>query len=239
MNEKSLNKIGYKLGDYQGSGQYGNVYSIQNGNVLKITTDASEANSSARLIHKETKNICKIFRVFRLKSEISFFYIEQEKLQKIKNMDFMIYDNFNCSEDTVYAAPKLSVDYAIEKSDYFRINIYNILMRLFRADITSYYLLKDTRISNTAEKNLLIDIEIKDFANFIKELEHRKFFLSMLNAYEELKKYRIKWPDFHSKNVMIDQKGDYKIIDIGISKSPKSDIEVLPEMKQIIETIHG
>jgi len=65
-----------------------------------------------------------------------------------------------------------------------------------------------------------------------------KFTTQIYEGLYELNMNGIIFFDMHPGNLGYDQNGVLKIMDLGYSKSKKdSDIEVLPEMKQIIETI--
>lgn len=86
IDDDTLKKILTKYSDKEtkligDGGGFGSAYDLGNGDVLKITTDKSEAINSKKIIGKETKHLDKIFDVKLIKlSEKVFYLIHLEKL---------------------------------------------------------------------------------------------------------------------------------------------------------------
>ena len=82
-----LKKDGYNLKKKLGEGGYGYAYELDNGRVLKITTDKREANASSLVVGKNFKNVAKIYEVWEYNKFASWYFIEQEKLSPINKKD--------------------------------------------------------------------------------------------------------------------------------------------------------
>jgi len=79
--QKKLADAGYVLGRCLGEGEHGIAYTLKgNPQILKVTVDQAEAQTSAQLIGKKLKNVATIFKVFRFTSFQGAYFILQEKL---------------------------------------------------------------------------------------------------------------------------------------------------------------
>jgi len=95
--EKFLNDEGieYNSIDWLGSGEYGNAYSLGNGNVLKITNSPSEFELAGQIKGKNLPGIVKIYDWGWYKEEKpTLYYIVMEEL----NTDSSIEDLFQRTE---------------------------------------------------------------------------------------------------------------------------------------------
>ena len=92
-----LKKDGYNVQKRLGEGGYGYAYLLDNGRVLKVTTDEREAKASNLIIGRNFQNVAKIFRVWRYTKYYNWFFIEQEKLEKInkKEVSKWLQSDFN------------------------------------------------------------------------------------------------------------------------------------------------
>jgi len=75
--------------------------------------------------------------------------------------------------------------------------------------------------------NKLQKLELEDIANYIENTKSKKFYLDLINAARELEYYHIKFNDYHEGNILKDANGNYKLIDLGVSKSPETKIDQL------------
>jgi len=110
---KQFPKITQKLGlagaRFVGEGYYGKAYKTSSGNIVKITSDLSEAEVSAKLIGKKLKYVANIEAVYKLpklqiprynpwdkndirKEEIQVYAIIQERLYKLGSGDEELID---------------------------------------------------------------------------------------------------------------------------------------------------
>lgn len=83
IGQKLIN-LGYVNKKFLGKGYYGRVFDLGNGKVLKMTKDKKEAILTSLLIGKKSKYIVNVFRVFVFKTYDLMWFIEEEKLQPIK-----------------------------------------------------------------------------------------------------------------------------------------------------------
>jgi len=91
--QDKLAKLGYIIGPKLGEGTQGVAFLLQNGRVLKITEDNTEAIASNDIAGKKLNNVCEIDRVFSFASDTSIYrkyFIVQEKLT-IKKEDKIIF----------------------------------------------------------------------------------------------------------------------------------------------------
>jgi len=203
-----LENMGYIIKDIIGAGSNGAAFYLENSdNVLKITKDPNEANASNYIKGEKFTNIVNIYRVFTFKVLPGFYFIEQEQLKD---------DYENVLEGYLY---KFNIDVILPGRQYPSDETY------------SYEIIGDklSRLLKATDK-LKVDnkkINYIELAEYIDEEGSQKFYLDMINASEELRDNNISFGDFHRGNIMVDKNGNYKIIDLGLSRSPKSKIEML------------
>jgi len=82
-----LKKDGYNLKKRLGEGGYGYAYELDNGKVLKLTTDKREANASSLVVGKSFKNVVKIYDVWSYVKFDNWYFIEQERLSPINKKE--------------------------------------------------------------------------------------------------------------------------------------------------------
>lgn len=199
--DDKLSKLGLKITDFIGSGSYGETFVLNNGNVLKITTDKKEARAMSLLKNKETRNIVKIFNVWLYNSLPEVFFIEQERLtdvpDKIENFVIALYQ----IKIKTFKVPSSVMDFLeymfCSEADWE--DAVEYYQNKFHLDL-NYYLLYLVKKNNNGKLT--------------------KFFKDMLNAKKELEKFNIKYNDFKEEHILQADNKDYKIIDLSNAKSP-------------------
>lgn len=208
-----------------GSGAYGVAFLLKSGNVLKITEDYDEAETSSSLIGKKLKNVYHVYKVFQLKSFRKIFFIEQELL---KNVNYFVEEAI--SNHFMYNGELASVlVYKKESNNKSQgPTIYKILFSLLSSLTESISKFESSRIdvSNLYGTTLASDISIDRVVDCVTGQRAKKLYLDMLNAARELEDNKIEFTDMNPGNIMLDNIGNFKIIDLGCrSKSPYSNIE--------------
>lgn len=211
-----LKKNKYYLGKFLGSGANGHAF-VQKDDptkVLKITIDDTEANACARLVGVELKNVAKIFEVYKLKiSARTKYLIVQERLNEFSSQEEMYID---------------TLFYMWEDYDSIDIAKYKNFKQFWE-----HYLdfLSSKNIGRCAAD---AGMATEDFK---KLLSSKKFLIiaeQLFNGLRELGKNKIKFYDYHAGNVLKDRQGNLKIIDLGVSVSPRVPMEIL-EAKRLNE----
>lgn len=247
MNEttrKKLEHIGYKLGPYLGGGTYGDIYALDNSRALKITSDFSEASLSQKLIGKKLKNVCNIYRVFRFKNDSTTFFIEQERLQKIRTNLPRWSSSLNSSNvEKSFIKTKLRAKKILNSKNAFlqkkikpikkwtekNYNDYLFFVLFYVSDFEYEYIMKLAKDSYTAFLDSLV-YAIKYENN---EVIH---FKELYNGLLELKKEGIYFYDNHIGNVM-QKDGVWKWVDIGGSEKKDTKKVELVENVNVVDII--
>jgi len=197
---KALPQYKFDKFDTLGRGQNGTAYDIGNNIVLKLTTDQTEARASNVIKGKKLKYTNEIYDVFSFidTTGIRLYLIFQKLLAEIdnKNINIMI-DEF--------------CDFLTENDNYW----------------------KPTSTESRIEKIIdsFFDIykeqDVKFYEKFSKKRDFfKKLYTFILNSREELEKYKVFFYDYHSGNIMLDSNGDFKLIDLGYSTAPETEIEL-------------
>jgi len=207
-------------------GSFGVVYSTpETGSVMKITTDKIEAETSAKLKGKKFKHIVKIDKVFKLKNINGVYFIQQEQLKKIPRT----------------LAKIISEDVILESSD--KIPEYKKLVKKFKkygsnwsgfvSDDNSF----DYSANDTQKKQEIIDYlwpylvrrlplvagfliytfdkNLAENIKFPKTEKGLKFLNEALEGLEEMNANGISFSDTHGGNLMQNNEGVLKWVDIG------------------------
>jgi len=189
-----INDIGTKLGQ----GSYGAAYQYGTDKVIKMTTDPSEAKTSAGLINKHTKYICKIYRVLRWPRLSSIKVSEDLPREQLK-----IYP-------TMFWIIQEYLPGRVERESGYAENLDSFL------DDEATYKTIDDYI-----KGFINDEEMKeDFASYSEDYNIKsKDIDALIGMLQELNALGIQFYDFHIGNLMRNYSGALKLIDIGKSKS--------------------
>jgi len=230
-----LAAMGYNIEKKLGSGHYGNAFLLDNGRVLKVTRDDTEAKSANIVKNKHNLyNIYKVYRVFKFKSISKLYFIEQERLfPDEKFVDKAMGADFELDGKRYYIAflnrGSTNVSYMSMIDDIFW--FFNDT-----SNGTKYLPVLIERVNNLSsviENEELIeelknsDFTLDDVENYIKNAKVKKLYRNMLSAARELEELGIVFSDYHGGNILKDANGTYKVIDLGVSQSPASHIEQL------------
>jgi hypothetical protein len=187
---KKLDLVGARSA---GEGFYGKAYKTPSGNVVKITSDASEAQVSAKLIGKKLKYVANIQAVYKL------------PLVKIES-------------DDVYGQTEKMQLYAVVQERLYKLSPRDQnLIDMFDQHETSPKDIEDTiEWLQSDETHAIHPNERLD----PKELKRAK---ELLAAVKDLARFGIKFKDLHSGNVMRSKDGRLKLIDLrgSAKKRPK------------------
>jgi len=197
-----------------GSGNFGNVYDLHNGLVLKITSDLSEAMTSMHLLNKRHPNVVEINKIAKhtvrpiaeTQFDIKNYFILQKKYSP------------NRLAKSIYNMILFSL--GIEEGRHYP-----------RATTETYQKIPDDedtikKVVNPVLQELGLDIP--------SSLEtYTKAMLNIRAGLEFLKQNGIKFNDAHYNNILVDKAtGDYVIVDLGgNSSSPQQE-----EPEEIVET---
>jgi hypothetical protein len=209
---KFLAKKGYPLSinpPSLGSGARGEAFDIGNNIVLKVTTDASEAAASKQIVGKQLKHVNQIYDVFKVPDSHKYIIL-QKKLNPLSKAQLEMYQ---------------LADALTEHHHGFN----------FATDGEQYTLLKNNR--GLIARDLKQELD-KDYAKMPNN--KKKIIVGMamfiFDAVFELKQHGIDWADSHKGNVLLD--GDkFKVIDLGASRAPDADIDVLENIRNTIQRI--
>ena len=216
-NEKLQDKYGFTLPDqpkWIGSGTKGAAYKTNNGNVLKITYDRSEAKSSNLLVGKNPKYINDIYAVF-----------------EIKNYNKDMSPQNSLSTKNINQGNPL---YGIYQEFLYPVTIDQFESIIWR--VTGIHPPIPFRSINKEEYKKVINYTIGEVKT-AKIEDIKKVVTWYFNSLKELKKFGIEYDDYGSNNTKQDSRGNLKIIDLGYSKSRNIPVDVF-ERKQIV-TIGG
>jgi len=111
-----LASLGYNIIKAIGGGSYGNCFLEDNGNIVKITNDRSNAIASQSLIGKNLEYLSNVYRVIKVvDNNIALYVIEMESCDT-KNLDKNKLKNiFN-----LFSYKKMNVIYKIYPNSYVR-----------------------------------------------------------------------------------------------------------------------
>jgi len=91
-NSELLKLRGMVITGKLGAGQMGIAFNLQDGKVLKVTTDKREALASFKIEGKPLKHVNRIHRVFRIPGAAAIFGIVQDKLTPLTAGEKIIFD---------------------------------------------------------------------------------------------------------------------------------------------------
>jgi len=213
------------LGQYLGGGSYGTAYELEDqpNKVIKITQDGTEANAMNIIKNHPQKNIVNVDRVFKFKDTSGIYFIIQEKLEKLDQKDEnFFFSSLNEIIKKYNLKSKINVDELEKDGNTILRRKYKVLdflsmdsffIKFYKKEIPEKH--KDSEIMKFLDA--LINSNIKPGSNTARDL---------LRAYWQLKSVGIKFQDVHTGNIM--KKGNiYKLIDLGVSRSPKQSLDVL------------
>ena len=188
-----------------GYGKYGFAFDLHDGRVLKITSDDSEARTSLFLLNKEHKNVAKILKIAKYKSQtvVGQYFIIMKKYKE-NDLD----ENF--------------FDAALEELDVERASGYP------RATTKDYW--KIPKDEHELYNRLRPALDPNSSHSSQVTLKFVKVLLDIRAGLEYLKKNNIVFKDAHYANILMDDAGNYVISDLGnhsISRASEYDIPLL------------
>lgn len=174
----------------------GSVFVFENkaDRVIKLTKDKGEANASAVLKGKNYAHIVKIFEVVKIK-RYQKYVVEQERLIPLTRTTKL--ESFLCSKQI----EKINQQYF---DTFFSCSWFNLITQMFSGN------------QNVDEINLFWE-KVKSDNLYKKNKRIENFIEAMIAAAKNLNKNEIYWHDFDLLNVMMDEKCEFKIIDLGYS----------------------
>jgi len=197
-NRKKLENLGYRNLQPLAQGNYGTAFTYVDSGITKIikeTTDKAEAKTSAQLIDKKLTNVINIYRVFKFQSLSWIYFIDQEYLHQ---------KDIQVAEDTI--------------QEYLDIEI-SISGETYRTEEVAENFLQKI-IFDLIRKNKL-EIELRNNEEYNSNKKYKAFLDDILNGLKELKSNGIRFWDINNSNILYDsQTKHYKLIDIGLSRSP-------------------
>lgn len=184
------------IDNYISSGTKGTIYSLKNGNVLKISSHNVESQylDYSEMIGKINEHLVNIYDCFKYNNHI---FIEMEKLIPIKYNMWKKFDNENSEEQLISESFLSFLNYENNKKDFE--NTKEDFLKIQNKDFSE--------MAYTPDYIIPTDIDDDDIESILDDLD------IMFDAQMELdEKYGLYLHDFHSENIMegID---DYKIID--------------------------
>lgn len=179
------------IDSYLKSGTKGHVYSLKNGNCLKITSYKvdSHYNYYIDMIGKENNYLVNIINAFKYDN---YLFVEMEKLKPIQFNRWKKFDKVNSTEERVKSVFLTFLNYENKKQNL--------------EDAIIVFLNENEDIDDIKQTH---EIEDDDIERILWDLE------IMFEAQIELNnKYGFYLQDFHSQNIMeSDLTNDYKLID--------------------------
>jgi hypothetical protein len=188
-----------EIESYLKSGTKGSIYSLKNGNILKVSTYniESQYNDYSLMVGKNNKYLVDIISCFFYHDHL---FIEMEKLNKIQFNSWRDFDNVNSLEQKVSKLYLSFLNYFNKEDDFY--------------DSIEVFLKDEYNTSefSTSELDVLkeeFDVDNDDIEMILEDLEF------LFNAQKELSdKYGLYYSDFHSNNIMECEKTNgYKAID--------------------------
>lgn len=179
------------IDSYLKSGTKGHVYSLKNGNCLKITSYKvdSHYNYYIDMIGKENNYLVNIINAFKYDN---YLFVEMEKLKPIQFNRWKKFDKVNSTEEWVKSVFLTFLNYENKKQNL--------------EDAIIVFLNENENIDDIKQTH---EIEDDDIERILWDLD------IMFEAQIELNnKYGFYLQDFHSQNIMeSDLTNDYKLID--------------------------
>lgn len=197
-----------------GAGNFGNVYDLHNGQVLKLTGDISETKTSMHLLHKHHPNVAEITKIAKYIKKFTtavytetYYFILQKKYspsQLTKSIYNMIFYELNMEKESSYPrATTETYQYIPEGGDAKRAVVSKVLQEL-----------------GLSAQSALLHV----YTNLLKDIRAGLEFLHHNN---------VEFDDAHFKNIMFDRAtNNFVIVDLGgDSSSPQK-----AEPEEIVET---
>ena len=197
---KALPQYEFDKFDMLGRGQNGTAYDIGNGIVLKLTTDEKEAFASNVIKGKKLKYTNEIYDVFSFIdiNKTRTYLIFQKLLAEISDKDVNVMIDEFC-------------DFLAESGNYWKPTDSESRIKKILDSFFSIYQENDTVF----------------YEKFLKKRDFfKKLYAFILDSKKELEGYKVFFYDYHSGNIMLDSKGDFKLIDLGYSAAPETEIEL-------------
>lgn len=240
--EPKLESLGIKIRKKLECGSKGCAFLTDKGQVLKITADKKEAETSAKLVGKKMKSTAKYFKVFTLSSVKKYYFILQEYLKPASSDVLLVLKEVNpmvTTEDIpelLENAAELNSEIKDKASceEFFKSRIEYQGKDVYKNVANLYYSIKKNlkkyplvqgQFLRSAEQS---DSFLKDSGEFFKNPKYVKIMNDIYSSLKELKDNGIIFIDSHVGNIRTDGK-NLKWIDLGIaSKAPGSGkIEVI------------
>ena len=201
LSKRNIDVMGAKK---LGSGAYGNAYQLKNGDVLKLTTDESEAKASNSIKGKNTKHIVRVKDVFRFRDS-RMFGVLQERLKEL-----------SANEKQRFDSAIKNVMHMVDPFEYYMQRSWQETKDIIEDSLTKEYdAQKDSEMISKTRKDVAT-LEDLGFGEVVDELFDNE----------------IKYGDLHSGNLMRRNDGSLVIIDLGgESESPESKVDTVESKK--------
>jgi hypothetical protein len=201
---------------------------IQDGKVLKITLDKDELTTSASLINNKLKHIVQIYRVFKLTSLPDFGFILQEKLNPLSSKEEEDVNKLDLhGTDTITScrsvAKKFKFRFIKDIKDYLRYTLGDPYTINKKWESAQQYL-KSAKYEwddLSSEVKAFIAKTVFYFVPTFGEStlnvidKNLPLLIEIFKSLDELADHHIHFIDTHGGNLMKDNKGNLKWIDLG------------------------
>lgn len=186
-----------KIGTFLGKGSFGSAFKYGANQVLKMTTDFSEITTSALLVGKNTKYICRIDRVLAWPKELV-----------IKNKIKIVFNNLWNKKK--YPMGWILMEYLPGENKKHRKEI-NLLLadaNFYRKKVRGGTMSKEEFSEKIHKQGGIVGLKTQDIE-------------SIIGMILEPIEYGIDFYDYNPGNIKRNAAGELKIFDLGISKSPQ------------------
>jgi len=245
LKEKGI-KIGKRIDDNRGS--YGVVFSTpEAATVMKITTDKVEAETSAKIKDKKFKHIVSIDKVFKLKDIDGVYFIKQEKLSKIDRSSASMINRLPMPSSNNMPYYKRLSDHYKKAGNLKNLIAHGIILIPDEDDIKKKQKMIDTIWPNILKTPLTAGFFLwltekwpakKIFQLFPKTDKGINILNEALEGLDEMYTKGISYHDTHAGNLMQNDKGVLKWIDIGHGSKAigKGKVDVIAKKKKQSQT---
>jgi 2'-5' RNA ligase len=190
---KIANKLGHEVTDFLGSGTQGYAFELSNGEVMKITSDKTEALEAMKLVGKDNKHLGGFNKVYRLPNKNIYIIlresldVDQNKYLKLIDDSFHEWDE-HLKDDDKYYPPNTAL------------GIYNDQSRF-----------NQTKFKNTVDKIKEIGVE-----KFPASMQ-------FIGVIEDMIKNNIRSTDVGGDNMGFKKDGTLAFYDLGYSDDGSAD----------------
>ena len=244
--DRKLKDFNYELGEQIGYGRDGLVLSLKNNNdiVCKFclnTTEALVANKIKSL--SDITGLPKIYNVFRIEREITYFLIFIEKLfenekftasmYKLENLDLGSQKSLWFKKEIINKIKNEKILDIISDSNFI-ISAAGILRAAaiddeFFSFINEYF--KDSYSIQSLVNNLSIEQRMtlaEVCSDVLKEKNYNEeyfVFSFLISSIKNLRKIKINHLDIAARNIMQNKSGDLVLVDFGITSGDFKEIQ--------------